>query len=299
MAATTLPHGGSGLTATGRTLGTPRFAVKVALSGKTGIMGRSAPCPASAPSEKPAMNEPAPAVRVVFRIPGDWPSPKDMLDRLPAGCRLTADELILPDETRVEIGFLKADSQFAEIFRSSCRNPATAEELDLVDRYVVNITLAGPGGSLEAARAMMRAAAAIIEAGGAGVFIDNSGLAHGGTMWKQMTDDAGPDAVSFAFVSIIRGKADVWTSGMHVMGLCDIVMKRTDIEEGGYDIIEVLRYMTRSKKPVEDGHVLVDENGPRFTIRAEAGDPRLAGSAMHNPYGRLRLVSIKDIAEAN
>lgn len=93
---------------------------------------------------------------------------------------MTAETLVLPDGTPVEIGARAADDQFANIFRSSCRQPATADELATVDRYRVNVCLSGPGGSMVAARAMMRAGAAVVRAGGAGVFIDNSGLVHGG-----------------------------------------------------------------------------------------------------------------------
>src|SRR5437763_678820 len=143
---------------------------------------------------------------------------------------------------------MPADGQFAQIFRSSCRQPATDDELATVDDYSVNVLLSGPGGSMQAARAMMQAGAAIVRAGGAGVFIDNSALAHGGGQWLQMTEDGGPDAVSFAFVSILSGKTDVWTMGMHVLGLRDIVMKRADVEVEGFDIIEVIRYLCRGEK---------------------------------------------------
>src|SRR4051812_26063111 len=96
------------------------------------------------------MNEPAAPVEIVFRIPGQWPQPRELIQRLPDGCRLTAEGLILPDMTRVGFGAVKADNQFAEIFRSSCRQPATAEELATVDGYTVNVFLTGPGGSMEA-----------------------------------------------------------------------------------------------------------------------------------------------------
>ena len=60
---------------------------------------------------------------------------------------------------------------------------------------------------MEAARTMMQAGAAVVRAGGAGVFIDNSTPAHGGgSDWLDMTEDGGPDALSFAFVAIVRGK---------------------------------------------------------------------------------------------
>ena len=70
--------------------------------------------------------------------------------------------------------------------------------------------------------------------------------------------------MSFAFVAIVRGRAEVWTVGMHVLGLRDIMVKRADADAGDFDIIEVIRYLSRGEKPVEDGHLFADLNGPRF-----------------------------------
>jgi hypothetical protein len=221
------------------------------------------------------------------------------MERLPAGCRVTAEGLVLPDAAPVGLGALAADDQFAGIFRSSCRRPPTEDEQATVDAYTVNVTLSGPGGSMAAARAMMRAAAAVVRAGGAGVFIDNSALAHGGQDWLEMAADGGPDALSFAFASIIRGRSEIWTMGMHVLGLREVVMKRTDVEAGGFDIVEVIRYLCSSDKPVGDGHIIADLSGPRFRTVAEDSPKELARGPMHNPFGRLKLVSMRDIAEAN
>jgi hypothetical protein len=152
---------------------------------------------------------------------------------------------------------------------------------------------------MQAARKMMQAGAAVVRAGGAGVFIDNSTLAHGGRHWLEMTEDGGPDALSFAFVAIAGGKVDVWTMGMHVLGLRDVVMKRADIEAEGLDIIEVIRYLSRGPKPIDDGHMLADLNGVRFQVRTQDSPEGMTGSPMYNPFGRLKLVSMRDIAETN
>src|SRR5207245_7443309 len=112
------------------------------------------------------MTEPAAAVTIALRIPGKWSHPKELLERMPADCRFTPESLTLPDGTQVEFGALDADDQFARIFRSSCREPATDDEFATVDRYTVNVCLSGPGGSLNAARAMMRAGAALVRPGG-------------------------------------------------------------------------------------------------------------------------------------
>ena len=245
------------------------------------------------------MNPSGASVTVAMRIPGPWRHPRELIERLPADCRLTAEGLVVTDGAPVDLGAAPADDQFAQIFRSSCRQPATDDELAAVDGYAVNVLLSGPGGSMPAARAMMQAAAAIVRAGGAGVFIDNSALAHGGEHWLEMTEDGSPDAVSFAFVGIIRGAAEVYTMGMHVLGLRDVVMKRADADADDMSIIDVIRYLAEGEKPIDDGHVLADLNGPRYQALVQDSPDDVAGSPMHNPFGRLKLVSVRDIAEAN
>src|SRR5262249_48129731 len=43
------------------------------------------------------------SVKATLRIPGAWSQPRDLLDRLPAGFRLTADTLVLPDDAEFEL----------------------------------------------------------------------------------------------------------------------------------------------------------------------------------------------------
>src|SRR5438105_4024249 len=74
------------------------------------------------------MNDSATPITITLRIPGQWSHPRELSQRLPAGCRLTAAGLILPDTTQVAFGALAADDQFAQIFRSACRQPAMADE---------------------------------------------------------------------------------------------------------------------------------------------------------------------------
>jgi hypothetical protein len=85
--------------------------------------------------------------------------------------------------------------------------------------------------------------------------------------------------------------------GMHSLGLREISMTRADADK--FDIIEVIRYLSRGDKPVMDGDLMIDLDGPRFQVFLTDSDEKLAGSPMHNPFGRVRLVSIRDIAESN
>ncbi len=69
-----------------------------------------------------------------------------------------------------------------------------------------------------------------------------------------MTDEGSSDAVSFAFVGIIRGQHDVWTMGMQVPGFPEVVMRRADADADDRAIIEMIRYLCSNEKPVGDGH---------------------------------------------
>jgi hypothetical protein len=245
------------------------------------------------------MNDKNQRPAITLRVPGDWSHPGELLERLPDGFRLTPEALVLPNGTKIDFDPMAPDDQFPGIFKSSCRRPPGDDELAVVARYTVNVGLTGPGGSLEAALTMMQAGAAIVRAGGAGVFIDNSGLAHGGDDWINMTDDGGPDAISFAFASIVRGKHEAYTMGMQVMGFPDISMRSCDIDEQGETIIEIIRYVCGGGRPIGVGHLLADERGPRFQVVARTDDDLDPESPMHNPFGRLKIVSAKDIAEGN
>jgi hypothetical protein len=245
------------------------------------------------------MNESAAAPRITLRIPGDWSHPRELFERLPEGFRLSPEVIRLPDGTEIEFIPLEPDEQFPQIFPSACRRPPTDDELAVLRRYTVNVGLTGPGGSMKAAGAMMQAGAAIVRAGGAGVFIDNSALAHGGDDWLAMTDDGGPEAISFAFVSIVRGPEEVNTMGMQVMGFPDLSMRSSDVDERGETIIEIIRYICAGDRPVDVGHVLADLNGPRFQVVGRDSNGFPSRSPMHNPQGRLKIVSVKEIAESN
>ena len=131
------------------------------------------------------------------------------------------------------------------------------------------------------------------------MFIDTSALAHGGGTWIELTDDGGPDAMSFAFGAIIRGQQEIYTMGMQVLGFPDLLMRRADIDEQGETIIDIIRYVCSGDHPIGVGHILADERGPRFQVVSQIRDEFDAQSPMHNPHGRLKILSAKDAAEGN
>jgi hypothetical protein len=229
-------------------------------------------------------------VVVVLRIAGCWPDREALAAGLPPEHVLTDQYLRLPDGTQVECCLRPADQQFASVFRTACRGTASPAELETVDHYRFNCCLIGAAGTLAGAQTMLRAGAAIVRAGGGGVFIDNSCLAHGGSAWLEMADDNGPDAISYAFVNIIQGAKEAWTAGLHVLGMPDLTIRTTDIGSDREILIDTLRYMAEGHLELADGHFLANEQGLSCQIQAADGDHFAKSSPMHNPFGRLRLV---------
>ncbi|MBN1571359.1 MAG: hypothetical protein JXA73_26220 [Acidobacteria bacterium] len=240
----------------------------------------------------------SPSVIVDLRIPGTWSHPGDLIKRLPDSCRVTPRELVLPDGARIDLGFFPPDKQFPQVFRSSCRHPPTEKELAIVDGYALMATLSSVGGSMKAARTIMKAAAILVRAGGAGVFIDNSMLAHGGELWLEMAEDGGMDALSYAFADIVQTNGEIWTVGMHVLGLCDMVLQGADLEKD-YDIVELIRSMVQESRPIGNGHILAGVKGRRFSCCAADCDPITLSLPMRNPFGRVRLTKLRHAASKN
>ncbi|MFO0866734.1 MAG: hypothetical protein U0744_19195 [Gemmataceae bacterium] len=87
--------------------------------------------------------------------------------------------------------------------------------------------------------------------------------------------------------------------GMHVLGLRDVVMRRFDVEQGGFDIVEVIRYLAENDRPIDEGHIIADLDGPRFRATLQPAPPDRSRGPMHNPFGRIKLISMRDIAEQN
>ena len=93
----------------------------------------------------------------------------------------------------------------------------------------------------------MQAGAAMVRAGGAGVFIDNSALAHGGKALAGNDRRRRPRRPELRLRRHHPGPTEVRTMGMHVLGLRDVVMKRADADADDRAIIEVIRYLAAAK----------------------------------------------------
>ena len=230
-------------------------------------------------------------IEIAMRIPGPWADGKMLAQAISGDCNLSGDSLVLPDGSQVELHIRPRDSQFADVFKSSCRREPTSKELQQVQNYRLQVCLAGPGGSMESASAMMRSALPLLQAGGAGVFIDNSALSFGASDWSKMAEFCDADALTFGLVNIIRSDQDIYTIGMQVLGQPDLIMPIKSAGDGGSLIIDLMLKTATSGQSFEDGQKMELPTGRSFRVRKIPDEDFPAGSPMHNPWGRLQLSS--------
>ncbi len=233
------------------------------------------------------------APEVTLRIPGAWSDPSEFYTHLPRGCRCTSNSLVLADGSEFELHALPADEEFPRIFASSCPKLPTESEREQIDDYRVNVCLTGRGGSLEAAKRLMSGAAAVLTAGGAGVFVDNSGIAHGASDWLTLHESADNGGVYWAFVSTVRTDDELYSIGMHILGFRDAIIPQTGVEERDYRTIHsFLGYTAFSGVTLKDGDLVSDVVLPNFRAYAQPDDRVPAHAPMFNPYGRWQLVAL-------
>lgn len=230
-----------------------------------------------------------------LRVPGAWSSPGQLRDALPAGYRLALGCMVMPGGTRVEILAHPPDDEFPQVFRLACRRQLSRKERGRVDAYKVNLCLIGPGGSKEAVRTMLEAGAALVRAGGLGVFVDNSAVAHWSDDWQALCDQ-GDDCDAFmAFVATICGTAEIRSLGMHVFGLRDAVLRRTgDDDVDCHALWGFLGRTLEPERPILEGDLVGDAKAPMFRLVREACTRFTPDSPLHNPYGVWRLVELDE-----
>ncbi|MFT3786550.1 MAG: hypothetical protein QM770_10335 [Tepidisphaeraceae bacterium] len=241
-------------------------------------------------------DQPDPLVQITIRVPGPWETPQDLFNVLPEGFNLEGQgsEIWLtgPDGIRAALQARPRDEQFFPLWLEGCNREPTQTEVSGVKLYRHTVLLTMPGGSFDRAVQMLKAGAAILEAGGYGVFVDNSGIGHGASDWLDLTEDTGPDGGGpfWGFVNTFGDDENLWTHGMHVLGFRDAQMPRTgDDKKDDFHIRNFLAYTYRSGATIKDGDDLGDDLGPLYKVKLIDDDRIESNHPMFNPFGRYQL----------
>lgn len=252
---------------------------------------------------------PVPSITITLAVP--QAAPEQLRDALGGGYRFDERGLHDPDGRRYDVLALPQDHEFADVVVGGATHAPSEEEVAAMRAAPTLLKVTGPGGSDEAAAAMLRVGAALMDAGASGVLVDNSGNGHGAEDWRALAADAEGGGAHWAFVASNRDHDGTWTGGgepvlftmgMHCLGHREVVVPITgDDEADWFHLNNTCGYLERSGRVPVDGDVLTamaeDENGmpkmvPMFRVRFEACDHIPSDHPMHNPFGMLRLQTL-------
>lgn len=228
-------------------------------------------------------------IDIAIRIPGTWTDVEELAQAIPNEYQFTGKSLVMPDGSEFVVSVRPKDSMFVEVFGDTCKLSPTSQELRTLRNYRSQVCLVGSGGSMEQATRVMRAAVPILKAGGAGVFVDNSVLAFGAKLWCDMAEVCNTDALTFGFVSIVNGKQECYTVGLHVLGQPDLSMPVECVGDEGVVMIEMIFKAADHGQSIADGQVVLVSSGKSFCAQRLLDTKSPEHLPMYNPWGRIHL----------
>ncbi len=237
---------------------------------------------------------------IALRVPGPWEGPAALeraLREKGLGYGVVDGGIVevRGDGSRGRVfaaGASPPDDEIADIFADTGR--LSDEEVEAIRRHACKVHVSAPGGSVEAARAIMDVATALLHAGGTGVMVDSSTNAHSRRDWLDLSSDPQPGGLYWAYVAVIGSPHEIFSIGMHCLGMRDAELPDPpDRELGGFVIHNFLGYAYQSGVPVLDGDTLGDESAPRFRAVAYPCYRVKPGTPFYNPYGVWRLEPVE------
>lgn len=239
------------------------------------------------------MSESLPAPSIILCVPGTWSSRTELVEaivRSDSGYLFAGQILMhVPTRQAFELEFHAHDPRMAAAFRAAGPHWRDSPAMDAIGRHASVVYLIGPGGSKRNADALMIAAAALLDAGGLGVKVESSGLAHSPADWRALAADAPLFSAHRAYVLYITGP-QVYSCGMHNLGLRDAIVKSDNTAQS----VELLRIFTRylfieSPTLLAGQTFSADANAPVYRLNDDPGPEYGDNSLYANPYGCWRL----------
>ena len=232
-------------------------------------------------------------MKSVLCIPGPWKDHNAFATALANTERyLCAAGMLMDLQSNAAFNytFESADTRMAQAFRAA--GPQLAEEvLKQIERHRSVVYLISFELNLAGANALMRAAAAVLDAGGLAIKVETAGLAHTALQWQEFCGVQAEHGAHQAFVVYVIG-ASTYSCGMHNLGLFDALIHVVDPARVD-DAIEVLRtfnwYQISESPQLESGQSFATQQaGPVYELGL-ASTHFTPTDPFYNPFGTWRL----------
>ncbi len=232
---------------------------------------------------------------IILGIPGRWTDRTDIVAAIAQRSEgfICTGTVLYNTATRdsYHIDVYDHDPALARAFALAGRHSLTETDLRLIADHTYTLYIIGNGGSPDAARRMMQAAAGILRAGGLAVKIETTGKAHSISDWMALANAQEPAALYRAYVTLIEGNDSFYSCGMHNLGLPDAIVAGKRAPGDAATLLETfLLYLLLEQPRLRDGHTFsVDTDAPRYKLRHVTCTLYDRDDPFYNPYGMWQL----------
>jgi hypothetical protein len=233
--------------------------------------------------------------KIVLGVPGTWKSRTEIVTAIAsksqgfifAGAILM--ELATKESFALEIH--EHSPRLREAFELAGGDRFEAADLDAIASHTFTLYLLGDGGSLDAARKMMKAACGLVRAGGLAVKVETAGVAHTASGWTELAETDDPWSLYRAYVALVGEGGTFYSCGMHNLGFRDaIVSANIGPEEAGELLETFLLYLLMESPVLKDGETFsLEPDAPRYRLASESCTTYPVDDLFHNPFGMWRL----------
>jgi hypothetical protein len=183
------------------------------------------------------------------------------------------------------------EEKLVSAFRIASGGAFPQEMMRAIEEHRTGLYLIAPGGTLETARAAMLGTAALLRAGGVAAKVDSSGRAQSRDNWLALAGYEGPQALYEGFVCLVGDRTQLYTCGMHLLGLPDALLEgRYSPGEARSLLDAFLLYVLIESPSLATGHTFsVRAGAPRYRLRQVPDRIHPGDDLFHNPFGFWQL----------
>lgn len=236
-----------------------------------------------------------PPPQLVLCIPGPWASRPELLAQLlerTAGQYIFAGTVLLHVATKdaFTLEFEARDERMQNAFMSAGPHWRHTPDMERIDDHRSVAYLLSDGGSVQNAGVLMLAAQALLDAGGLGVKVESSGLAHAPDAWRKMCAEIALFSPYRAFVVIVTDQGEGSSCGMHTFGMHDVRVIDDDAANASRVAQAFSWYLFSERPNIREGQTFSrDAQSPAYRISSGDGVDYEDDSLFINPYGTWEL----------
>lgn len=234
--------------------------------------------------------------RTVLCIPGPWESSSELISTLIQADTgfLFAGRILMEMESsqgwKAELD--PRDERMDCAFRSAGSHWAALPEMQAIEGHRSVVYLIDEGGSRERAEALMRPASALIRAGGLGVKVESTGVAHSPAQWLELSADITAFTVFRAYVITVTG-AEPYSCGMHNFGMRDVRVVAL-VPDAAALVSAFTWYLFLERPTIRAGQTFsVSADAPRYRIVEGEPVDYGPGSLFTNEFGTWQLEPVE------